>query len=202
MPVPRLARSRATDLVSHGVSFDPRVVCTEVRQVIACCRVVTRPVSMPYGAASLVAVPRSKDLVTRSIPSFRFRAPSIAFPPVGLSAGHHLPDFRSSSRHHASRPHRVEACPPLRSVLGLSLPLDGFLRFALRRFVSPRSHVQDFPPFRGFFPRCSHPLSSRGGPSSPFFAAPSPGLAPRVRLPRGRPRGLAPHRDSSRRLQG
>jgi len=39
---------------------------------------------------------------------------------------------------------------PLRSVLGFSQPLDGFLRHRFRGLVSSRCHVQGFAPYRGF----------------------------------------------------
>jgi hypothetical protein len=63
---------------------------------------------------------------------------------------------------------------PLRSVLGLSQPLDGFLRHRLRGLVSSRSHVQGSSPSRGFSRLAAGNGSSPPPASVPFGCAHSP----------------------------
>ena len=63
---------------------------------------------------------------------------------------------------------------PLRSVLGLSQPLDGFLRHRLRGLVSSRSHVQGSSPFRGFSRLAAGHGSSPPPASAPLGVAHSP----------------------------
>jgi len=80
----------------------------------------------------------------------------------------------ASSTYPGSRPSRdVTGAHPrtakfpasLRSVLGLSQPLDGLLRSPARRLVSSRCHVQD-PPVRG--PPPAQPLLPRRKPRAPL----------------------------------
>jgi hypothetical protein len=80
----------------------------------------------------------------------------------------HLPvGFVPSSRHHskAATIFRGASHAPLRSVLRLSQPLDGFFRSRARGLISSRSHVQGPLSFRGFSPAAAT-LPHRKEPSS------------------------------------
>ena len=90
--------------------------------------------------------------------------------PVNALFGPHEParGSLSSSRHHQARPPLARfPNPSLRSILRLSLPLDGLLRVLTLPAYFIRQPRSGFP-VQGFLPPSSHPPSSGGASFLPF----------------------------------
>jgi hypothetical protein len=136
--------------------IDPRLIGFTAHRVRG-------PLSKPTAATS--SIRRSLDpirielILPRATPlqSPFVRAPRRSPYDVRL----HLPlGFVPSSRHHSSTAtiFRRASHAPLRSVLRLSQPLDGFFRARACRLIPSRSHVQGHLSFRGFSPvAATHP---------------------------------------------
>jgi len=109
---------------------------------------------------------RATALVSAFSSCCLFRAPSQSPPLTLFRERAHCRSFvpqRDITRSVHSLPRGFQ--PSLRSVLGCSQPLDGFLRFRAPRLVSSSSRVQGSPSFRGFSLHAAPlPLVEGGGP--------------------------------------
>lgn len=132
-------------------------------------RSAVHPIRLKIGLILPRATPLQSAFVRRS-------SPIILRCQLHLSLG-----FVPSSRHHscAATFFRGASQAPLRSVLRLSQPHDGFFRARARRLISSRCHVQGPLSFRGLLSRRSHPSSSEGAFLHAVAASP---LVPTVRL--------------------